>query len=101
LKELGFGTDEVERVRALWTNNARLSLAHKVKGKIKGDIIFFKARNNVSRSFKNLRKWSEYTGGDFYYHYLFGDHYDAMRDPRNIKMISDELLNVSQLINEK
>jgi thioesterase domain-containing protein len=95
LTDFGFGPAQLERARMLWMKNAELSAAHKVKGKIDGDIIFFKARNNVSKDFRNLERWSTYTNGQFSYHYLSGHHYDMIKIPKNIKALVKEMLRLA------
>ncbi|WP_281322334.1 non-ribosomal peptide synthetase [Flavobacterium aestivum] len=95
LKGFEYNEEQIVRIRKLWKNNIDLNNKYKQRGRIKGDIIAFKTKNNISNEFLNMKDWEKYTTGRFDHIYLQGNHYDAIQLTKNIEIIAQELLGAT------
>lgn len=95
LKGFEYNEDQASRIRKLWKNNIELNNKYKQRGRIKGDIIAFKTKNNISNEFLNMKEWEKFTTGKFDHVYLQGNHYDAIQLTKNMEIIAQELLGAT------
>ncbi|CAM1358285.1 Lichenysin synthetase A [Tenacibaculum sediminilitoris] len=95
LRNFEYNEEQTTRIRKLWKNNIELNNKYKQRGKIKGDIIAFKTKKNISNKFLNMKDWEKYTKGNFEHFYLEGNHYDAIQLTKNIEIIAQELLAIT------
>ncbi|MRX41949.1 amino acid adenylation domain-containing protein, partial [Flavobacterium sp. LC2016-23] len=90
-----YNEEQIIRIRKLWRNNIELNNKYKQRGKVKGDILAFKTKNNISNEFLNMKEWEKFTTGKFDHIYLQGNHYDAIQLTKNIEIIAQELLGAT------
>jgi amino acid adenylation domain-containing protein len=74
-----------------WNNNIRLMENYKQKGRIHGQMIAFKSKENLNKDFLTMEDWKEYTSGNFSHYYFKGDHYACLEMQDNIDRIHDIL----------
>ncbi|SHM86864.1 non-ribosomal peptide synthetase [Chitinophaga sp. CF418] len=87
LADVGLEDTHRDHLEKLFYHNLRLSETYEQKGKIKGDIIAFKAKQNIHNDFLHMKDWERYTGGRFTHLFTQGDHYDAITLPRNLQLV--------------
>ncbi|MCF6402533.1 amino acid adenylation domain-containing protein [Chitinophaga filiformis] len=87
LADVGLEDTHRNHLEQLFYHNLRLSEAYEQKGKIKGDIIAFKAKQNIHNDFLHMKDWERYTSGRFTHLFTQGDHYDAITLPRNLQLV--------------
>ncbi|PSL21502.1 non-ribosomal peptide synthetase [Chitinophaga ginsengisoli] len=87
LADVGLEDTHRDHLEKLFYHNLRLSEAYEQKGKIKGDIIAFKAKQNIHNDFLHMKDWERYTSGRFTHLFTQGDHYDAITLPRNLQLV--------------
>ncbi|QHS63370.1 non-ribosomal peptide synthetase [Chitinophaga agri] len=88
----GVALKDTESLKRIWRNNATMISDYKQRGKIKGDLIAFKSKLNITRNFLNMQKWSEYNEGSFDEYYLDGGHFDTIQSDANIKLITNKII---------
>ena len=96
LRTFEYGVEQTDRIQRLWRNNLALNNKYKQRGKVKGDIIAFKAKKNISNKFLNMKDWEKYTTGNFEHLYLEGNHYDAIQSVKNLEYMVEFLLSELQ-----
>ncbi|UPK71698.1 non-ribosomal peptide synthetase [Chitinophaga filiformis] len=87
LADVGLEDTHRDHLEKLFYHNLHLSEAYEQKGKIKGDIIAFKAKQNIHKDFLHMKDWERYTSGRFTHLFTQGDHYDAITLPRNLQLV--------------
>jgi tyrocidine synthetase-3 len=87
LADVGLEDTHREHLEKLFYHNLSLSETYEQKGKIKGDIIAFKAKQNIHNEFLHMKDWERYTTGRFTHLFIQGDHYDAITLPRNLQLV--------------
>ncbi|MCT1525795.1 thioesterase domain-containing protein, partial [Sphingobacterium hotanense] len=75
-----------------WNNNIKLLEKYQQKGRIKGRLIAFKSKDNLSTDFLSMESWKGYTANSFQHYYLEGDHYECLEINDNIEKIYKILL---------
>jgi amino acid adenylation domain-containing protein len=74
-----------------WNNNIRLMENYKQKGRVQGQMIAFKSKENLNKDFLTMEDWKEYSSGNFSHYYFKGDHYACLEMQDNIDRIYDIL----------
>ncbi|WP_440133915.1 thioesterase domain-containing protein, partial [Chitinophaga sancti] len=74
-----------------WNNNIKLTEKYQQKGSIKGKLIAFKSKENMSKDFLSMEDWNEFTVNAFTHYYLSGDHYESLELDENIDKIYEAL----------
>ncbi|WP_343746119.1 amino acid adenylation domain-containing protein [Chitinophaga sp.] len=80
-----------------WNNNIRLMEKYNQKGKVKGPLLAFKSKDNLSRDFLSMDDWKEFSSHAFAHHYLEGDHYECLDMDDNIARIYEVLLQYDHI----
>ena len=96
LRTFEYGAEQTERIQRLWRNNLSLNNKYKQRGKVKGDIVAFKAKKNISNTFLNMKDWEKYTSGNFEHLYLEGNHYDAIQSVKNLEYMVEYIMSELQ-----
>lgn len=96
LADVGLEDTHKDHLEKLFYHNLALSEAYEQKGKIKGDIIAFKAKQNIYNDFLHMKDWERYTSGRFMHLFTQGDHYDAITLPRNLQLVVRSITDMNK-----
>jgi tyrocidine synthetase III len=91
IKQIDPSLTHTEAIQANWDNNVKIIDNYRQQGKINGQIIAFKSRENMQKDFLSMEDWAAFTNGNFEHHYLNGDHYQSLELQENIDNIFKRL----------
>ncbi|MDN5217524.1 amino acid adenylation domain-containing protein [Fulvivirgaceae bacterium BMA12] len=92
-RKAGIEVERIERAKATWINNARLSAQHNLLGRIRGNIVAFEGKESkYNGQHTNMATWKDYTSGSFVNIYLEGDHNQVLSEAKNLVTVSETLL---------